>query len=380
MRQYVYKKRFYCFIVEWIDRIGYLGKRLLSHFKKSSVRSEVKKVLVFKLDHIGDVFLATPAIKELKLKFPNARITVTVGSWARGVLEGNPWIDELISYDAYWHNRAKDRKFNIKETFHLIKSLRKERYDIFFDLRGDILAILIGFLCRIPRRVGFGNTGGGFLLTDEFLVLPGRHQTEVLLNAVRNEKREVEESRPEIFLSARDRRFADEFLLAHGFSPEDTLVGIHTGAGYFSKIWMPERFAELIHRISKRGLKVLLVGGNEDLETFETKRKGIQELVIGAIGKTTIKETAALIERCRLFIGNDSFPVHMAAAMGVPTVVIFSAVNDSMRWAPKGEQVKVIKSKVPCEGCEKWKCDVGKKCLQLITVDKVFEQVIEFNF
>jgi heptosyltransferase-2 len=380
LREYVYKKRSYRIIIRWIDSIGFLCKEVVSFLRKPSGGDEIKKVLVFKLDHIGDVFLATPAIKELRLKFPNARITVIVGSWAKEVLEGNPWVDELISYDAYWHNRTKDRKLNIKETIRLIKSLRKERYDIFFDMKGDILAILLGFLCGIRRRVGFGNAGGGFFLTDEVPIVPGRHQTEILLDAVRVMGDDIGDSRPEIFLSEKEKRFAEEFLQSQGVNSRNSLVGIHMGAGYPSKIWMPERFAELINRISKKGLKVLLVGGSEDLKNFESARPGILDSVINAIGKTTIKETAALINRCRLFIGNDSFPVHMAAAMGVPTVVIFSAVNDSLRWAPKGEQVKVIKSEVPCGDCEKWKCDVGKKCLQLITVEKVFEQVIEFNF
>lgn len=122
-----------------------------------------------------------------------------------------------------------------------------------------------------------------------------------------------------------------------------------------------------------------MVGGNEGLEIFETARQGIRDFVNDAIGKTVIKETAALIERRRLFIGNDSFPVHMSAAIGFP--LLLSLVRPmKARWAPKAEQVKVIKSEVPCKGCEKWKCDVGKECLQLITVDKVFEQVVESNF
>jgi len=357
-----------------IDQIGLLWERILSFFEKMPKVGEVNKALVVKLDHIGDVFLATPTLKSLKQKFPNAQITMVVGSWAKEVVEGNPWIDKLICYDAYWNNRDKRKKLNIMQTISLIKSLRREEYDIFFDLRGDFGAIVIGFLSGAPRRVGFGHAGGGFLLTDEISVTPGKHQTEILLDAIRVVGGNLIYSYPEIFLSKMEKRFADEFLLAHGFDSTSILVGIHMGAGYPSKVWHPKRFAELINRISKKGLEVLLVGGKEDLEIFGSVRQDIQDLLINAIGKATIKETAALIEKSDLFIGNDSFAVQMAAAMGVPTIVIFSAANDPKRWGPKGDQVKIITKEVPCAGCEKRECD-SVRCMQLITVEEVLEQI-----
>jgi heptosyltransferase-2 len=347
----------------------------MSPFKKFYVQREIKRILVIKLDHIGDVFLATPALKAIRQKFPESHITIVVGPWSREVLEGNPSIDEILIFNAYWHNRDKKKKFNIRETVSLIKSLREKKYDVFFDLRGDIIGILIGYLCGIPRRIGYGIEGGGFLLTNEVLIFPGKHQIDILLDAVKVVGEDINYSHPEIFLSEKEIKFADEFLLSHEINSRNTLIGIHMGAGYPSKIWMPERFAELINRISKKGLKVLLVGGSEDLKIFESARLGILDSVINAIGKTTIKETAALINRCRFFIGNDSFPVHVSAAMMIPTVVIFSAVNDSKRWAPKGEQVEVIEREVPCTGCEKRECkDI--ECMQSITVDEVFELFI----
>jgi heptosyltransferase-2 len=374
LRTYVYHKSYHRFTILLIDRIGFLCKGIISFFGGTLADRKIKKVLVFKLDHIGDVFLATPALKSLKQKFPSAEVTMVVGSWAREVVEGNPWIDKIISYDAYWNNRRKRKKLNILETILLTNSLRREGYEIFFDLRGDFGAIVMGFLSGAPRRVGFGHAGGGFLLTDEISVTPGKHQTEILLDAIRVVGGNLVYSYPEIFLSETEKKFANEFLLAHSVNSTDILVGIHMGGGYRSKVWNPKRFAELINRISEKGLRVLLIGGKEDLEIFGSMRQDIEDSLINAIGITTIKETAALIERSDLFIGNDSFAVQMAAAMGVPTIVIFSAVNDPKRWGPKGDQVKIITREVPCKGCQKRECSSGE-CMELITVREVLEQI-----
>ena len=116
-------------------------------------------------------------------------------------------------------------------------------------------------ILNLYKRVGFGNGGGGFSLTNEVPIFPGRHQTDVLVDAVKVAEEGIGYSHSEIFLPEKERRFGDEFPLSSSVNPEDAIARMQIGAGYPSKIWMPERFSELIHRISKRRLKGILGRG-----------------------------------------------------------------------------------------------------------------------
>ena len=154
MKIYVYKSRLLKGIIAVFDAVGYFLKWTLSIFKKRDAR-QVERILIFKLDHAGDVLLAIPAIRAIRQKFPSAHITLVAGPWARGIIQRESCINEVISYSAYWHNRNQYRNLNIREGIDLIRTLRRRRYDIFFDLKGDLLAIIMGFLSAIPKQVGY---------------------------------------------------------------------------------------------------------------------------------------------------------------------------------------------------------------------------------
>ena len=174
MKTYTYKSRGIRFIIGLIDTVGYLFKKVLFFLRKQNLR-QINRILIFKLDHAGDVLLSIPAIRSIRNKLPLAYITLVVGPWAKGIVEGEGYIDEIICYKAYWQDRGINRSLNILDTLNLIWTLRRGNYDIFFDLRGDLFAIMIAFLSGVPRRVGYGWEGGGFLLTDEVKTTTKKH-------------------------------------------------------------------------------------------------------------------------------------------------------------------------------------------------------------
>jgi len=373
---YVYKSRLLKGIIALFDAVGYFLKWTLSLFKKKNAR-QIERILIFKLDHAGDVLLATPAIKAIRKQFPLAHITLVVGPWSKGIVEGEKYINEIICYRAYWRDRNPDRHFNIRDSLRFIRALRRGKYDLFFDLRGDLFAIIIAALSGIPRRVGFGWEGGGFLLTDEVNTTINKHQAEILLDAVRTIGIRPDAAEIAITISEDDRKYVHALLKENNWHESLLTIGLHIGSGCPSKMWAIEKYAGLMERIVEHfKAQIVLVGGADDRIVTEQAEGLLHFKPVDMVGKLTFKQTAAVMEKCALFIGNDSAPVHIAAAVGVPATVLFSAANNWRRWKPYSENVDVIYKDVKCKGCEKAACD-NMECMNLITVDEVFDLVLK---
>ena len=377
--KYVYKKKALFFAAAILDFIGYGIRRCINLVApKIYSAADIKNILILKFDHAGDVLLSTPAIRALRNSFPQAYITLVVGPWSADVAKGNKDVNQILTYRACRHDRSSEKRINLRETFSLIKHLRKKRYDMALDLRGDLFAIIIAFLSGIRRRVGYGWEGGGFLLTDIVKTSTDKHQSEIMLDSLRAVGVDPPGNLfPEIGFSEDDKIAAGEILRAGGFNGQTSLVGFHIGAGYPSKLWDSSGYAELMNILSQKYNKqVLIVGGNDDKDIYDRIKGSLNFMPVNAIGKTTFSESAALIERCSLFIGNDSALVHMAAAVGVPTIVIFSAANDWNRWKPVGKNVFGISKKITCMNCEKKSCDT-MDCMKAITVEEVLNKIAE---
>lgn len=376
MKIYVYKSRLLKGIIAVFDAVGYFLKWTLSLFKKRNAR-QIERILILKLDHAGDVLLATPAIKSIRNGFPQAHITLVVGPWSKGIVEGEKYINEVICYRAYWRDRNPGRHFNIRDSLKFIRVLRRGKYDLFFDLRGDLFAIIIAALSGIPRRVGFGWEGGGFLLTDEVNTTINKHQVEILLDAARAIGIRPAAAEIVITISEDDKKYAYAMLKENNWHESLLTIGLHIGSGCPSKMWAVERYAGLMERIVEHfKAQIVLVGGADDRAVTEQAAGLLHFKPVNMVGNLTFKQTAAVMEKCALFIGNDSAPIHIAAAVGVPAIVLFSAANDWQRWRPYGNDVDVICKDVKCKGCEKAACD-NMECMNLITVDEVFDLVLK---
>ena len=160
---YAYKSRLVRFIAYLID---FIGEILFFWIKKNPVieKGAIKKVLVVKLDHLGDSFLITPLFKYLIKNFPDVKIDILCSDLAKPIFENNPYIAKIITFNYFRTSRGNGKKAGLKESLQLIKDLRKERYDLFIDARGELFVSLLGFLTGARYRVGFEREEiGGFL-------------------------------------------------------------------------------------------------------------------------------------------------------------------------------------------------------------------------
>lgn len=333
-----------------------------------------KRFLVVRTDRIGDVLLTTPAFKALRINYPDSFISVMVAPIARDIVEGNPYIDEVIVYD----KNNKDK--GIFGFFRMVSFLRKRRFDTALVLHIKKRTNLLCFLAGIKERVGYYNNKFGFLLNKKIPDLRPqgkKHEAQYCLEVLRAIG--IEEGDSELFMPLKPpaEEWAEEILKKYKVERKDKLIAINPGASCPSKIWPAERFAILADKlIEKYTARICLLSGPSDLKIASEVLSKIKNPVINLSGHTTISQVASFLKRCNLFITNDSGPMHIACAVGTPVVAIFGRNESGLsprRWGPLGKQSAVLHKEVGCVECLAHNCQKGFACLLAITEEEVLE-------
>ncbi len=332
---------------------------------------DIKKILVIRLDHIGDVLMTRPALESLAAKFPAAQIHFLLSEELILLLKGDAGITEFIGFKNHWFQKKKASALR-PEFFAIVKRLQKQKYDLAIDFRGDLRNILLLFLAGIPHRWGYGITAGGFLLTHEEKYDRKKHQ--VLSNLKLLSGLGIQEAVIQTPLIYKEKR-RKEFLDACGtFFQKKMRIVLQAGAGYMSKRWPASRFEELIARVLDQNLaQIFLIGTETEKQEMPfAPRPGLMDMR----GKTALEELPILFDLCDLFVGNDSGPAHIAAAQGIETVVLFSGTNEAAVWKPWTSRLHLLQHAVPCSPCEAKICPLGHHdCMKKINVDEVFEKI-----
>ncbi len=335
-----------------IDIVGYtiFGPYIIAReifFRKSFSPSSI---LLLRLDHMGDVLMATPAIIALKKQFPSARITV-------GVKEVNRC---LISLPGIVTTTVPPVRWK------MWVSLRKEKFDLVIDFKGDLRNIILLFLTGSKERVSYGIRGGGFLLTKRVKYISGiRHEIDRNLDIVKAIAGEAERQVPRYDVSAEKEAKGEK------------VIGIHPGANSSSKRWPASYFARLANRIEKEGLGrvIVFVGPNEERVINEMKQNLDPRILIR--DDLPLEALAVEFKKLDLFIGNDSGPFHLAEAVGTKVITIFGATYPEI-VGPVSSNSVIIKTKRSCAPCrmpgQKERCK-SFDCLKEISVDEVYEVV-----
>ncbi|PIU42085.1 MAG: hypothetical protein COS99_02065 [Candidatus Omnitrophica bacterium CG07_land_8_20_14_0_80_42_15] len=382
-KKYIYVKRSNIILFEIIDFLGAIIFGLIGFFKIKKKPFEINKIAVIELTHAGDVLATTPALSLLKKKFPNASIAIVVSPWSKDVVTDNPDIDEVIVYRASWFDRIGKLPFSLTETMAFIRTMRKKHFDLGIDMRGDFRNILLMYLCGIKKRIGYGFAGGSFLLTDikpfNIEKRQDKHQIEHNLDIVCSIKDGNEcytnDKAFKIYFSESDSDYIERLLRDKGITKNDFLIAIHPGSGLTSKCWPIERFAALMERISKKyKSNIIVIGGSSEKDLVAVLKAASKASFIDAVGKTNIKQLAALLKRCRLFVGGDSGVMHIASAVNTPIVAIWGGHNKMSHWRPLTGDAVVVYKDIECRPCGLAKCD-HLRCLKLISVDDVFEGI-----
>jgi heptosyltransferase-2 len=337
----------------------------------TSYENDFKRILVVRTDRIGDVLLSTPAIRALRYNYPAAYIAVMVSPYAKEIVEGNPDIDEVIIYDKDFKHRSWLRSLKFASR------LGKKHFDLALILHPTNRAHLIAFFAGIKRRVGFDRKLG-FLLTDRIRHTKQegqKHELEYSLDLVRHLGIQPQDKQLVMPIKPESEKWAEELFSRESLNAQDKLLGIHPAASCPSKIWPAERFAQAADKLADRyGFKVLIFSGAKDIRLAETLKNNLRHPAVNLAGKTSVSQLASVLKRCRLFISNDSGPVHIACAVGVPVISIFGRSQKGLspqRWGPLGRKDKILHREVGCIECLAHNCVKDFVCLKSISVDDV---------
>ena len=350
-------------------------------------KTGIKKILIVLPNWIGDAVMSVPAISQIRERFPSDRITIIGLPHISELFYESPYVDEIRVY-------KKDSPFSKRGLAAAGLSLRSEKFDMALLLPNSFRSALLVRLAGIPLRCGYNRDGRGFLLTMPVqltLQIKRLHQVEYYLHLARS----IEENQgghfpwtgmsrlskenmgsvPKskwLYLSKEETEDALNTLNKNHITPDDLLIGINPGATYgSSKRWYPERFSQVAAAlVQKYHAKIILFGGPGERDIAEEIVRGSGPSLFNMAGQTTIRGLMALLSQCRLLITNDSGPMHIAAALGVPVVAIFGSTDPALTTPIRTGHV-IIRKDVPCSPCFRRECPTDLKCMDLIHVEDV---------
>jgi len=368
-REYVFKKFLWKTLIPALDGLGdaLTGGRL----KHRGVPKSPRKILVLRCDHLGDGILMLPFLSELRRLEPRAEIWGLFSEEIAPLKECRKFVNvlKILPRNENWLARGRKR-FDLAGLANTIRELRREKFDLAIDARGELRNLLFLWLIGAKFRIGYGSAGGGFLLHRELGEKRGEHETERNLRLLGALGHAV--GSPEIQISP-DPEDAAYFK----YLPKGRFLVVHAGAGTPAKRWPKERWEELVSCAVKRGFSVALVGRGKAEEALAERFDG-REGVTNYVGSLTLSECFWLIRRSAAFIGCDSGLAHAAGALGAATVVLESGTNESERWQVRGPRVKRIRMSVFCSPCHLTECRFPTHdCMNRITVDRAKEALME---
>lgn len=333
------------------------------------------RILITRTDRIGDVVLSTPIIKAVRQAYPDAYIGFMVEKAASDIVKGNPYLNEVLVYDKKGANKG------LAGFLSFLFKLMKKRFDAAIILHPAARAHLTCYLAGIPKRVGYDKKLG-FLLTQRIAHKKQeglKHEVEYNFDLLRALDIKFESKELIVPLSEAIREEAGRILKEAGVDLKAPLAALHAGASCPSKRWPAAKFAELIDALNRRHeLQIVLLGGQETMDISKDIVKKAKSKIIDLTGKTSVAVLAGILSKCRLFISNDSGPVHISSAVETPVISIFGRNEAGLspkRWGPLGKRDIIVHKDVGCEVCLAHRCDKGFKCLEAITVGDVLGAV-----
>ncbi|MBN1848273.1 MAG: lipopolysaccharide heptosyltransferase II [Deltaproteobacteria bacterium] len=337
-------------------------------------------ILIIKLSSIGDVVHALPLLEVLRKNFSKARIDWLVEPDASQIIKGHKDIDHIIvSNRKSWSRQlihSNGKSSAKKEIVQFIRELRRTNYDWVIDIQGLFKSGILTFLSKGKRKVGLSTSrefSSIFLTEQPCPVDIDQHALERYLAIAKHLRCDNAEWKGEIPIDTNANERIDTFIKNKGLQGKK-VIAINPMARWNTKLWDPEKFALLADRIKKGwASEVIFTGSVKDRSDIKRILNTMTERAIDLTGETTLKELACLYAKCDLLITTDSGPMHMAAAMGCPTVALFGPTAP-WRTGPYGKGHVVIRDEIKCSPCFKKKCD-HMTCMKNITVDRVYNGV-----
>ena len=321
--------------------------------------------VVVQTSFLGDMILTTPLLAQLAHRGP---VDVVATPAAMGLLAGHPSVREVIAYD----KRGADA--GPYGFMRLARRLRAARYETAYLAQGSLRSALLAFAARVPSRVGFTTSAGSGLYTTKVPYRDDLHHAARLLLLSRPNGREPtpDETRPSLAPGQAERELVDDLLRRNGVVAGERLIALAPGSVWATKRW--PYYRELATSLAGVG-RIVIVGGRDDASLGLEIRTAVPD-AIDATGGLPMLGSAELIGRCAVIVTNDSSPLHLASAMGTPTVAVFGPTVPEFGFGPLASSSVVVGHEAlacrPCDRHGPQRCPLGHwRCMRETTVEQV---------
>ena len=337
-------------------------------------KAKIKRILVIRIDEIGDVVLTTPVFRALKKEFPNSKIDILIKDGTKELLKHDPNVNNLVICKKEWLRN----KLDITYFLSLTKKL-KNKYDLVIDLHTSPLNILFAFLIG-GYRIGYAFRGFGFLLNKTKFTAKKEHIINRNLNLLKLININHKDKKMEVFYSKEEETYINTLLKKHKLTGKK-LICINPGTLRTNKLWQNSKWAELSNRLIKDFNAYIIFTGSPKEKplinsiTSQTKNKG---KTINFAGKTNLLQLATLIKKCKLLISPDTGPLHIARAVETPLIGLYGSTNPYI-WGYNEDKYKTIYKKLDCSFCNRGYCkkkgEEKYQCMSSIKVKDVVKEV-----
>jgi heptosyltransferase-2 len=340
---------------------------------------DFSRILVRATNWVGDAVMSVPALQELRGAFPLAHISILARPWVAGLYGREPFCDELIPYEAPrgWHGW--------RDKAGIASELRRRKFDCAVLLQNAFESAAIVRLAGIPVRIGYNRDARGWLLTHAIKVpKPGEtspHQRFYYLELLRRAgliQSYPRESSIELSGAAAAAQEGYRHFRVSGL--RGPVIGVSPGAAYGgAKRWLPDRFAEAAVTVAReRDACIAVFGSKEEVDICDLVTTGIQMAGVRCVnfaGQTALAQFIEMSAACEIYLTNDSGPMHIASALGVPTVAVFGATDDAAT-GPTGSCSRVVREPVECSPCLLRECPIDHRCMTRVTSARVAETAL----
>jgi heptosyltransferase III len=321
---------------------------------------KIKKILCIKPRGIGDILLSTIILQNIKNAYPDAEIDYLTEGFAKASLEHHPLVNKVLTMGR--------TEFPLKAAWRI----RKENYDLIIDLWSNPRSAQITFLTGVKYRVGFAYRGRKYAYNILATSSRGaKHSAEHNLELLKALKIPVISKTVNYFTSSYDKVFADEFFKKN-FTPGKGVLGVIPAGGWESKRCDKEKWVEIIRAYKEKyKISTLVLWGPGDQKDAEYIKENTPEVVLAP--ETELNRMAALIEKCSIVIANDSGPMHIAAALGVPTIGIFGPTDPEGHGPYSSSGGYVQKKDLFCIVCNLLVCPYNHECMKLLPIEELLK-------
>lgn len=340
---------------------------------------QVRRILVRATNWVGDAVMSVPALQALRQTHPEAHIAILARPWVAGLYRGEPFCDELIGYDA-----ARGWK-GLREKWRVARELRVKGFDCAILFQNAFEAAALVRLAGVPVRIGYRGDARSWLLTNP-IPRPKRGDTprhqrfyylELLKRAGLIQDYQLDSG---IRLAGAQRAARAGRARFEAAGLEGAVVGVSPGAAYGgAKRWLPDRFAQAAVQVARElNASIAIFGSKEEFEICELVRLGIDGMhlrVVNFAGGTSLSEFIELAAACEVFLTNDSGPMHIASALGVPMIAIFGATDDEAT-GPTGAHTRIVREPVACSPCLLRECPIDHRCMTAVSAARVAEAAL----